>query len=204
MTNDTEWKASCKEWDDAADSFDNEPDHGLRDPATLSAWTTLLRESLAPVSGAALDIGCGTGSLSVVLASLGYQVTGVDFSPAMIERAEAKARTLDYAIQFQMMDAANPQLPTQHFDALVCRHLLWTLPDPAQVLQRWVALLKPGGRLLLIEGLWHTGAGLHAEDVLRLLPTSLTNVMIQQLSDMTDLWGSTVTDERYTIRADVA
>ena len=44
-----------------------------------------------PAQAAWLDVGCGTGSLSVMLAGLGYHVTGIDLSPAMLARAEAKA-----------------------------------------------------------------------------------------------------------------
>jgi 2-polyprenyl-3-methyl-5-hydroxy-6-metoxy-1,4-benzoquinol methylase len=189
-------------WDDAAASFDNEPDHGLRDPKILAAWTALLQTSLAPVKGSVLDIGCGTGSLSVVLAGLGYEVTGIDFSPAMIALAEQKARDAGYPIQFHVMDAAFPQFPAQHFDAIVCRHLLWTLSPIDEVLRRWVDLLKPGGRLLLIEGYWFTGAGLHAEEIVRALPASLTNITVRSLNKQADLWGGVLSDERYAVTAD--
>lgn len=190
-------------WDEAAASFDNQPDHGLRDPKILAAWTALLQESLAPVKGAVLDIGCGTGSLSVVLAGLGYDVTGIDFSPVMIALAEQKAQRAGHPIQFHVMDAAFPQFPAQHFDAIVCRHLLWTQPPIDEVLKRWVELLRPGGRLLLIEGYWFTGAGLHAEEIVQALPASLTNVTVRSLSEQADLWGGALSDERYAITADL-
>src|SRR5204863_8264021 len=78
-------------WNSAAASFDSQPDHGLHDPVLLRAWTKLLRISLPSTRGTVLDIGCGTGSLSVVLAGLGYEVTGIDLSPEMISLANAKA-----------------------------------------------------------------------------------------------------------------
>lgn len=176
-------------WDKEAATFDNEPDHGLRDPITRAAWTDLLRAQLRFTSGNILDIGCGTGSLSIVLAILGHTVTGIDLSPEMITRAKAKAARAGYPIQFHVMDAAYPQLPPQQFDAIVCRHLLWALPEPKEVLQRWAALLKPGGMLLLIEGFWHTGAGLHAEDVVEALPKAFTDVSTIDLSSQAKLWG---------------
>jgi 2-polyprenyl-3-methyl-5-hydroxy-6-metoxy-1,4-benzoquinol methylase len=189
-------------WDDAAPAFDDEPDHGLRDPVVRAAWTALLQQIL-PVGGTLLDIGCGTGSLSLILAELGYTVSGIDWSPAMLERAQAKAQASNRAIHFQVMDAAFPQFPPGQFDAIMCRHLLWALPQPDQVLVRWVNLLKPGGRLFLVEGYWHTSAGLHAPDVVAALPASLTNVIVRNLSAQADLWGSPCTDERYAITADV-
>jgi len=37
------------------------------------------------------------------------------------------------------------------------RHVLWAMPDPAGALEHWIALLRPGGRSLLVEGRWSTG-----------------------------------------------
>jgi 2-polyprenyl-3-methyl-5-hydroxy-6-metoxy-1,4-benzoquinol methylase len=191
------------EWNAAAATFDDEPDHGLRDPRVLAAWTALIKLVLPTTTGTLLDIGCGTGSLSVVLAGLGYTVTGVDLSPAMINLAKTKAAAANHAIEFHVMDASYPQFPPRHFDVIICRHLLWALPQPDQVLQRWVALLKPNGRLLMVEGYWHTGAGMHAQQILDVLPSTLTNITHQSLSAQPDLWGSAVTDERYLISADL-
>ncbi|RPJ51903.1 MAG: class I SAM-dependent methyltransferase, partial [Chloroflexi bacterium] len=157
-------------WDAAAAQFDEEPDHGLRDPAIRQAWADLLMRSLPLRQGRVLDIGCGTGSLSVLLVGLGFEVTGIDLSPEMIALAETKAKQSRQVITFQVMDAAGPQFPPQQFDAIICRHLLWALPDPGQVLQRWADLVKPGGSLLLIEGFWHTGAGLHVGEIVAVLP----------------------------------
>jgi len=188
-------------WDSVAATFDEQPDHGLLDPVTLRAWTKLLRISLPSTRGTVLDIGCGTGSLSVVLAGLGYEVTGIDLSPEMISLAKVKASAAQHSINFHVMDAAFPQFPAQQFDAIVCRHLLWALPEPGQVLERWVQLLKADGCLLMIEGFWHTGAGLHAQEIMDMLPASLTNSSMRNLSDLSDLWGHKVEDERYAITA---
>ncbi len=68
-------------WDEAASSFDDEPDHGLRDAEVLRAWTEALTEWLPARPSRVLDAGCGTGSLSVVVAGLGHEVTAVDYSP---------------------------------------------------------------------------------------------------------------------------
>ena len=102
-----------------------------------------------------------------------------------------------------MMDAAFPQLPHEQFAVLVCRHLLWALPEPEQVLHRWTKFLKRKGRLILIEGYWGTGSGLHASEIVEMLPPSFTNVSVQNLSANPNLWGKDVTDERYAIIADL-
>jgi ubiquinone/menaquinone biosynthesis C-methylase UbiE len=191
-------------WNEAAANFDNEPDHGLRDPDLRAAWKAFLQSALPPSPSAILDLGCGTGSLSVLLSELGYTVTGVDISPAMIAQAEHKSRMLRRTISFQIMDAAKPDFAPQWFDAVLCRHLLWTLPAIDQVLVRWARLLRPGGVLLLIEGRWHTGAGLRPEEIVAALPESLTNTVVQPLSVRVELWGSPVNDERFAIRAETS
>lgn len=188
-------------WNAEAAGFDNEPDHGLREPRILGAWTKLLQAHLPSKQAAVLDIGCGTGSLSIVLARLGYEVTGIDFAPEMIARAQEKAQASGYPITFNVMDAAFPQLEPHQYDVVLSRHLLWALPQPDQVLQRWVDLLKPAGRLLLIEGYWFTNAGLHAQQIVDALPPSLTDISVHNLSDQADLWGNAVADERYAITA---
>lgn len=188
-------------WDAAASSFDNEADHGLRDPAVRRAWTSLLRRMLPAQARTVLDAGCGTGSLSVVLAELGYAVTGIDLSPSMIELARVKAREGGYVIGFHVMDAGAPQLAPASFDAIVCRHVLWSFRDTSTVLARWVDLLTPGGVLLLIEGYWHTGSGLHAHEILAALPSALTAIAVEDLSGQAAYWGTNVEDERYAILA---
>ena len=205
MSNTQRLKNSRDAWDAEAASFDDAPDHGLRDENVRQAWATLVACLTPPVTGAALDLGCGTGSLSLVLAGLGWNVTGIDLSPAMIDRAGAKAEAAATGprIQFVVGDAAFPQMPPRTYDLIICRHVLWTLPDPAGVLERWTALLKPGGRLVLVEGSWQTGAGLHSDDVLEMLPATLTNISQMTLSDRPELWGGAVEDERYVITADL-
>ena len=78
-------------WDDQAATFDEAPDHGLRDPRTREAWRRLLVEHLPAPPAEVVDLGCGTGSLSVLLGEQGHLVRGLDLSPAMVARARAKA-----------------------------------------------------------------------------------------------------------------
>lgn len=201
MASDKQWVETRNYWDNEAASFDDEPDHGLNDPVVLKAWTEFLKSWLPTAPAKVLDIGCGTGSLAVVLAQLGHMVTGIDLSPAMISHAEKKALSAGFQISFQVMEASFPNLSGQQFDGIVCRHLLWSLPNMADVLQHWARLLKPGGRLLLIEGYWDTGGGLHAEEIVTALPSTLTNISVLNLSPQAEYWGRSVTDERYAIMA---
>ena len=191
-------------WDNEAATFDAEPDHGLSDPIVLAAWTKLLQRWQPAPPAKILDIGCGTGSLSLALARLGHHVTGIDLSPKMIAQAKAKAEQARVDIEFEVMGAVKPEFPPQTFDGIVCRHVLWMLPELTAVLQTWTNLLKPPAKILLVEGFWHTGGGLHAEELLAALPASWQNVAVQNLSDQPEFWGKDVHDERYALTAEIA
>lgn len=80
-------------WDKQAATFDDEPDHGLRDMTVRSAWADLLAAHLPPAPASVADVGCGTGTLAVLLSAAGYGVCGCDSSAGMIEQARAKALT---------------------------------------------------------------------------------------------------------------
>lgn len=201
MDNPTSPRRMREFWDAAAATFDNEPDHGLHDPRTRAAWAALLASFIPPQPSRVLDIGCGTGSLSLLLASMGHAVTGVDLSPLMLEQAMRKANAAGARLLLSAMDAAYPAIAPARFDVVLCRHVLWALPQPDEVARRWAALLKPGGRLVLVEGFWHTGAGLKSADALALLPDDLIDTRMQSLTANDALWGGAVTDERYVITA---
>ncbi|SED10385.1 Methyltransferase domain-containing protein [Streptomyces sp. 3213] len=189
------------DWDAEAPTFDEEADHGLRDPEVRRAWADRLRGWLPAAAADVLDLGCGTGSLSLLAAEQGHRVTGVDLSPAMIDLARAKLAGRDAV--FLLGDAAAPPVGEQRYDVVLVRHVLWALPDPARVLRHWSALLRPGGRLVLIEGRWGTvsPAGISADRLTELLAPVAGHVRVEPLSDDPLLWGKTVADERYAVIA---
>ncbi|MDT0389853.1 class I SAM-dependent methyltransferase [Streptomyces dubilierae] len=208
MTNDSDAMTSADtggavDWDAQAAVFDEQPDHGLRDPEVRRAWAERLRGWLPGRAGDVLDLGCGTGSLSLLAAEQGHRVTGVDLSPAMVRLAREKLAGRDAV--FLVGDAAAPPVGEQRFDAVLVRHVLWTLPDPARVLRRWYGLLRPGGRLVLIEGVWGSAhpVGIPAERLTGLLTPIAGQVRVERLSDDARLWGGEVTDERYAVVAPV-
>lgn len=188
-------------WDHEALTFDDEVDHGLTTPEARAAWRRLLLGALPNAPARVADLGCGTGTLAALLAHEGYSVDGVDFSPAMVERALRK--TADLAdVTISHGDAADPPLEPGVYDAVLCRHVLWALPDPAAALRRWCELLAPGGILVLVEGNWSTGAGLTAAATSALLGEVSDDHQVSSLTDPA-LWGREIEDERYLVVASI-
>ena len=185
-------------WNSQAATFDSEPDHGLLDPAVRKAWRELLLEYLPTAPAEVVDIGCGTGSLSVLLAKAGYRVRGLDLSDAMVEAATENARASDATATFQQGDASHPPYEPASCDVVLERHVLWAVPDPDSALAKWVRLLRAGGRLVLVEGSWSTGAGLTAAECKALVLRHRRSATVRRL-ESPDLWGRPVDDERYLL-----
>ena len=140
-------------WGKRAAHFDADFGHSIRTPEERAAWDRVFalaldgRENLD-----ALDIGCGTGFLSLELAARGHRVTGIDFAPAMLALAKRKAAEARADIAFEEADAEALPFPPLAFDLVITRHVLWTLPHPEAAIDEWIRVLRPGGRLAVIDG----------------------------------------------------
>jgi len=185
-------------WDAHAATFDEEPDHGLRDPAVRAAWRDLLLPLLPPAPADVADLGCGTGSVAVLLAEAGHRVRGLDLSGGMLAVAREKAATAGVDVELEQGDASSPPYAPGSCDVVLARHVLWALPDPGAALARWVRLLRPDGRLVLVEGHWFTGAGLTAAECEALVRRHRAECVVRRLDDPA-LWGRAVDDERYVL-----
>ncbi|MEA1864463.1 MAG: class I SAM-dependent methyltransferase [Euryarchaeota archaeon] len=134
-------------WNERSSTFDLSPGHVIASRKEAEAWKSLFREKIGVGAREILDIGAGTGFLSIMLAELGYRVVGIDMSAGMIKRAKKKAHDLGVEAEFKLGDAENLSFETGSFDAIVNRAVLWTLPNPEKALAEWRRVLKPGGRL---------------------------------------------------------
>ena len=185
-------------WDAHAATFDEKADHGLRDQSVRQAWSRMLMPLLPPPPARVADLGCGTGTLSVLLGQAGYDVTGLDLAPLMVAAARRKAIDAGLAPVFVVGDASAPELPRGSFDVVLARHVLWTLPDPDAALGNWLRLLRPRGRMVLIEGCWGAGSGLTATEVGALVRRHKREATVMPLDDP-DLWGRAIDDERFVV-----
>ncbi len=104
------------------------------------------------ITGSVLDAGCGTGDNALFFASLGRQVTGIDFLDEPIRRAKGKASERGIQASFLVEDALTIGSWTERFDNVIDSGLFHVFSDDDR--QRYVealrAVVKPGGRLFLL------------------------------------------------------
>jgi len=152
-------------WNRRAAHFDEDFGHSIRTEAERAAWDRILDLALprrAEID--ALDAGCGTGFLSLELAGRGHRVTGIDFAPAMLAEARRKAAERGVSIRFEEGDAEQLPFVSGSFDLVVSRHVLWTLPHPDAAIGEWIRVLRPGGRLAVIDGQFDPGFLVHQRE----------------------------------------
>jgi len=100
-----------------------------------------------PPGSAVLDLACGTGALGVLATGAGYRVVGADMSPGMLAGTRARRARLPAALA----DAAALPFATASFDGLVCGFALRNFTDLGASLAEAARVLRPGGRICLLE-----------------------------------------------------
>jgi len=100
--------------------------------------------------GRVLEVGVGTG-LNFSLYGAIDELHGIDPDPFMIERAAPRARVLPFPAELHQTGAERMPFPEAHFDTAVITFTLCTIPDPEAALAEVKRVLKPTGRLLLVE-----------------------------------------------------
>jgi ubiquinone/menaquinone biosynthesis C-methylase UbiE len=100
-------------------------------------------------SGQILEVGIGTGR-NLPFYPRGIQLTGIDFSPAMLDIA--RGRATEQGIDVTLIEADAQQLPfaDDQLDTVVCTLALSSIPDPAVAINEIYLVLRPGGQLLVV------------------------------------------------------
>ena len=109
----------------------------------------------APESLRVLEAGTGPGFFAILLRELGYDVTAIDLTPAMLEEAKKNAGELAGRICWMEMNAEALDFADATFDVVVSRNLTWNLPHPDKAYAEWARVLKPGGLLLNFDANWY-------------------------------------------------
>ena len=97
-----------------------------------------------------LDVAAGTGGLGLPAARLGANVLATDWSPAMIERFDERARAEGLAAEGRVMDCHALDLPDGAFDVVGSQFGVMLVPDQPRALREMARVTRPGGRVLVI------------------------------------------------------
>jgi len=125
----------------------------------LSRWRREAMRLVETVAGAGppriLDVGVGTGA-NIGLYPPGAEVTAIDLDPGMLARARERAARRDGPIDLREMDVMQLDFPDSSFDAALTTLVFCEVADPVAGLRELHRVLKPGGRLVMVE---HTLTG---------------------------------------------
>lgn len=135
-------------WNRRAEEYDMAPGHGGKE----ELWSELMMKVFEEKSRI-LDVGTGTGFLAIILANLGHEVVGIDLSENMLRVAREKAKKNCLKVEFLRGDAEDLPFNDKDFDAVTCRHLLWTLPNPSKAISEWKRVAR--NKVVAIDGNWY-------------------------------------------------
>jgi len=143
-------------WSAGANGYHKAVWNSVRPGKLKERWEDILKEGIGDKKVNVLDVGTGPGVIALLLAGMGHNVTGMDRSLEMLKKAKENSERLGLRVEFKQGDAENIPFESGSFDAVINRHVLWTLPNPQRALEEWKRVLKPGGKLVIVDGNWYT------------------------------------------------
>jgi len=158
-------------WDTIANRYD-QTHHGHLTETEHTQWSRLLERYIGrEKSQKVLDVGAGTGFLTLKIAALGYDCRGLDFSSGMMEIGRSHASAQGLEVEFLQGNIDRLPVPDESLDVITNRSLLWTLVEPRKAFQEWLRTLKPEGKLLCFctVGKWGTHGNHYNQDIENIL-----------------------------------
>jgi ubiquinone/menaquinone biosynthesis C-methylase UbiE len=113
------------------------------------------RNAVGIASGCVLEVGVGTGLNFSYYTTACSEIHGIDLSGNMLRKAAERALSIKIPVLLESMDVQNLRFDDERFDTVVATFVFCTVPDPASGLAECFRVLKPGGRLILLE---HVGS----------------------------------------------
>ena len=143
-------------WTKRSDSFSKHK-HAEMHSEKNKLWREEFKNKLGEKPLKILDVGCGAGFFEAVLAPMGYDITGIDLTPEMVEKGKDILKRHNIKAELFVGDGEEPDFPEESFDAVISRNLVWTLPHPDKAYKNWYKLLKKGGPLLVYDAEYAKG-----------------------------------------------
>jgi len=112
-------------------------------------------------AGDVLEVAVGTGR-NLSFYPDGTRLTGVDWSPAMLGIARRRAAALGREADLRQGDAQALDFPDESFDTALCALGLCAIPDDRRAVSEMARVLRPGGRLLLVDHVAASASALRA------------------------------------------
>lgn len=152
-------------------NYDQVAAHGIHSEEEKKIWKNIFSDCFGTGKKLKiLDMGTGSGFLALILAEMQHEIIGADWSDIMLENARKKVLDLPLPVTFVKEDAENLSFEPDFFDAVVSRHMIWTLPDPQKVIGEWARVVKPGGNVIVDVPTEAVGKHHFNEDVGKELP----------------------------------
>ncbi len=146
-------------WNDRTSSYHANMKADFMSPKLYRQWRELIRHVLGERNDlVVLDGGCGTGVISHIIANHGqHDICAVDISEEMLNTAKGNLSAWADRIEFCCNDMSTLPYADNSFDCIISRYVLWTVVRPELVLREWQRVLKPGGKIAIIDGNWYRG-----------------------------------------------
>lgn len=154
-------------WHDAATVRRVSAESGTITLTEKLAWQDVLRRHLGAGRQRVLDVGTGTGKFAILMAQLNHNVTGIDWSQPLLNVASQRTEEAGLTIDFQHQNAESLEFEKGTFDVVTLFDVFGHLPAPSQVLTNLQAVLKPAGKVIIVQIERDSGGSVRNANLLR-------------------------------------